>query len=135
MPLHHACNIYCMRTAERIEHNSYPEPHVLAKMCVDAADDKKASDIITLDVSKLTSYTDMFVICSAPSERQVQAIVSNVVDVLREQGVRPLGVEGMGTSAWVLLDLGSVIFHCFSDSAREYYDLEGLWIDAERVNF
>jgi|SRR5579871_1114498 len=107
----------------------------VAKLCAQASDDKKASNIVILDIAKLTSFSDYFVICSAPSDRQVQAIIRNVEDELRSHGIRPLGIEGMNTSSWVLLDLGSVIFHCFSDSAREYYDLEGFWIDADRIEF
>ena len=109
------------------------EPVDIAKQCALAADEKKASDIIILDVSQLTSFADYFVICSAPSERQVQAIVNNVQDVLRQAQVRPIGVEGLETSSWVLADFGDVIFHCFTDAAREYYDLEGSWIDAPRI--
>lgn len=105
----------------------------LAKMCKVAAEDKKASDIVIIEVGSLTSYADYFVICSAPSERQVQAIVRNVETTLRNEGVRPLGIEGLDSSTWVLIDMGDVIFHCFTDSAREYYDLEGFWIDAPRV--
>lgn len=105
----------------------------IAKICAGAADDKKANNIIILDVAKLTSFTDYFVICSAPSERQVQAIVRNVEDTLLERNIRPLGIEGLQTSSWVLIDCGDVVFHCFTDSAREYYDLEGFWIDADRI--
>jgi ribosome-associated protein len=105
-----------------------------AKICAAAADDKKAGDIIILDIAKLTSFADYFVICSAPSDRQVQAIVRNVEDELRKVGIKPMSVEGLETSSWVLLDIGDVIFHCFTDSAREYYDLEGCWIDAERID-
>ena len=108
-------------------------PLSIAQKCAAAADDKKASDIVVLDVAKLTSFADYFVICSAPSERQVGAIVHNIEDVMREHGVRPLGVEGMETCSWVLLDFGDVIVHCFTDAAREYYDLEGFWIDAPKV--
>lgn len=107
----------------------------IARECAKAAEDKKATDIIILEVSALTSFTDYFVICSAPSERQVQAIVRNVQDTLRESQIRPLGVEGMESSAWVLLDYGDVVFHCFTDAAREYYKLEGFWTEAVRIDF
>ncbi len=123
------------RTATRKLIETELSPLDIAKLCASAADDKKAGDIIILDVSKLTSFADYFVICSAPSDRQVQAIVNNVQDVLREQNTRAIGIEGMETSSWVLADFGDVIFHCFTDAAREYYDLEGFWIDAPRVSF
>lgn len=111
-----------------------PEALNIAKICASAADDKKASDIIILNIAKLTSFADYFVICSAPSERQVQAIVRNVEDELRKADIKPMSVEGLQTSSWVLLDIGDVIFHCFTDSARGYYDLEGCWPDAERIS-
>lgn len=107
----------------------------LARKCAVAADDKKASDVVILDVSQLTSFADYFIVCSAPSERQVQAIVSNVEDAMRESGFKPIGVEGLETCSWVLVDFGDFIFHCFTDAAREYYDLEGFWIDAPKIDF
>lgn len=119
------------KTIEKLDHK--PDGKAIAKICYLAAADKKASDIVTLELGPLTSITDYFVICSAPSERQVQAIVRNVEDELRKAGVKPIGLEGLQTSAWVLIDLGDVVFHCFTNSAREYYDLEGFWIDAKRI--
>ena len=111
-----------------------PDALEIAKIAAAAADGKKASDIAILHVSKLTSYTDYFVICSAPSERQVQAIVRNIQDELKGSKVRPLSVEGLETSSWVLIDYGDVVVHCFTEDAREYYDLEGFWIDAEKID-
>ncbi len=124
-----------IKTAEKINEDLDIEIDGVnvAKLCARAADDKKASNIVILDIANLTSFSDYFVICSAPSERQVQAIIRNVEDELKSRGLRPMGIEGMNTSSWVLLDLGNVVFHCFTDSAREYYDLEGFWIDAERI--
>lgn len=105
----------------------------IAKACAKAADDKKAGNLVILDVRKLTSFADFFVICSAPSDRQVSAIAGNVEDELRKCGVKAIGVEGLETCSWVLADFGDVIFHCFTDAARDYYDLEGFWIDAPRI--
>ena len=110
-------------------------PLEIARLCARAADDKKASDIIILDVSTLTSFTDYFVICSAPSERQVQAIVRNVQDDLRQAGCKPAGIEGLESSSWVLIDFDDVVFHCFTDAARDYYKLESFWPQAERIDF
>jgi ribosome-associated protein len=107
----------------------------VAKICANAASDKKATNVVVLDVHELTAVADYFVVASAPSDRQVQAIVRNVEDSLRDQGVRATSVEGLKTSSWVLLDFGDVIFHCFTESAREYYDLEGFWIDAPRIDW
>jgi len=107
----------------------------LARICAKAASDKKATDIQILDVSKLTSFADYFVICSAPSERQVQAIVRNAQDEARMVNIKANSVEGLESSSWVLLDFGDVIFHCFTDSAREYYKLESFWTEAARIDF
>lgn len=107
----------------------------IATLIAKAADDKKAVDVVILDVHNLTSVADYFVVASAPSDRQVQAIIRNVEDALREHGVRATSIEGLKTSSWVLLDFGDVIFHCFTESAREYYDLEGFWIDAPRISW
>lgn len=101
--------------------------------CAALALDKKATDPVVLAVADLTSFADFFLIASAPSERQVAAIASHIEDTMRKAGVRPLSVEGKSTGAWVLLDFGDFVVHLFHDSAREYYDLEGFWADAERV--
>lgn len=129
--------IMTTNTAVKSKEEIFAEPEAIkiAQICAEAASDKKASNISILDVARLTSFTDVIVVCSAPSERQVQAIVRNVEDALIKRNVRPLGVEGLETSSWVLMDYGDVIFHCFTDSAREYYDLEGFWIDAKRIEF
>jgi ribosome-associated protein len=111
------------------------KPLDIARKAALAAADKKASDIQILDIGELTSFADYFVICSAPSERQVQAIVRNVQDSLSALGIKANGVEGLANSNWVLIDYGDIVFHCFSESARQYYDLEGFWIDAKRISF
>jgi ribosome-associated protein len=105
----------------------------IAQKCAFWALEKKAEGVLILDVSKLTSFADYFVICSAPSERQVQAIARNVDDEFRALGKKPLGLEGVDEGHWVLADYGDVIFHAFLDSARQYYDLEGFWADAPRI--
>lgn len=105
-----------------------------ARLCAACALDKKAEDVLILDVSSLTSYADYFVICSALSERQVSAVTSHVQEQMKKSGATTIGFEGVGASEWVLLDFGDVIFHCFTEGAREYYDLEGLWIDAKKID-
>lgn len=124
-----------LKSASNTDEQVALSPLKIAERCARAADDKKANDIIILDVGKLTSFADHFIICSAPSERQVQAIVKNVQDELSAVNIKALGVEGMESASWVLLDYGDVVFHCFTDAAREYYDLEGFWIDADRLPF
>lgn len=111
------------------------DPLALAKLCAKASDDKKAQDIVILDISKLTSFTDYFVICSAPSERQVRSIAKHVEEEAKIHGSAPLSVEGLETSSWVLIDFGDVVFHCFSESARQYYNLEGFWQKAPKIDF
>ena len=105
----------------------------LAHRIVEIASDKKGNDILMLRTAELTSMADFFVICSGRSDRQVAALSGAIVDELREEGIRPMGVEGRETSRWVLLDFGSVIVHVFAPEEREYYGLERLWGKATQV--
>jgi ribosome-associated protein len=105
----------------------------IARMIVDAAEDKKAADIVLLDVSELTSMADYFVICSGGSERQLGAIGDGVAEKLRAEGVRPIGREGGSNSHWTLLDFGAVIVHIFAPLERDYYQLERHWSKAKTV--
>lgn len=86
-----------------------------------------------LEVKKLSSFTDYFVICSGNSDRQVQAIAGHIEEKLKEGNVRPLSVEGKREGRWVLLDYGDVVIHVFYQPVREFYDLERLWSDAPRI--
>lgn len=86
--------------------------------------------MLVINIKKLSSVTDYLVICSAESERQVQAIARNIEDGLRERKEKPLGVEGIDSGRWVLMDYVDVVVHVFLDSVRSYYDLEGLWAEA-----
>lgn len=94
---------------------------------------KLAEDALLLDVRPVSDISDYFVICSAGSERQVQAIHEEVLAKLREAGVRPLHSEGAAASGWILMDYGSVILHIFSQSIRRYYNLEQLWSEARTI--
>ena len=105
----------------------------MARRVVDVAADKKASDVILLQVSALTSLADYFVICSGGSERQIDAIADAIVEGLRAEGIRPIGREGAAASHWVLLDYGSVIVHAFTPPERDYYQLERHWSGARTV--
>jgi ribosome-associated protein len=98
-----------------------------------AASDKKALDLVVLDLREIASFTDYFVIASGTNVRQVQAIADEVVEQLKKQGTRALRVEGYSTAEWVLVDYGDFILHVFEDKARKFYDLERLWRDAARV--
>ena len=101
--------------------------------CARAALDKKAVDLVVLDVGALTSIADYLVICTGKSDRQVQAIAQAIDAELREQGERPVAIEGMSRGQWVLIDCGDVIVHVFYKPVREFYDLERLWEHAPRV--
>jgi len=105
----------------------------LAHRIVEIASDKKGSDIVMLRTAELTTMADFFVIASGRSDRQVQALAGAIVDELRDDGIRPLGIEGQASSRWVLLDFGSVIVHVFAPEEREYYGLERLWSKAAQV--
>ncbi|HET8571379.1 MAG TPA: ribosome silencing factor [Candidatus Limnocylindria bacterium] len=109
------------------------EPGELAHRIVDLASDKKGVDIVMLRTAELTTMADYFVICSGRSDRQVQALAGAIVDTLREEGVRPIGVEGQSSSRWILVDYGSVIVHVFAPEERAYYGLERLWSNAAQV--
>lgn len=101
------------------------------RLAVAAALDKKATNLDVLAVAELTSIADYFVLCSAGSERQAQAIADNVLDRLKqEMGVKPLLVEGTTPGRWVLLDFGDFIVHIFTEEVRRFYGLERLWGDA-----
>ena len=102
--------------------------------CAQAALEKKAFDITILELKKASSLTDYFLICSGRSDRQVQAIAQSIEEKMGEQGIRPLGEEGIREGRWVLMDYDDVVIHIFYDQLRRYYDLEGLWIEAPRIN-
>jgi ribosome-associated protein len=109
------------------------DPGDLAHRIVEVASDKKASDVVLLRTAEVTTMADYFVICSGRSDRQVQVLGHAIVDELRKEGIRPLGVEGRGTARWILLDYGSVIVHVFAPDEREYYGLERFWSNATQV--
>ena len=99
-----------------------------------AAADKKAFQIVGLEVADLSSYTDNILICSGASDRQVAAIADAVQRELREVGRRPLHVEGERRADWVLLDYGEFVVHVFTEERRSYYGLDGLWGDAQKLD-
>ncbi|MBW2589876.1 MAG: ribosome silencing factor [Deltaproteobacteria bacterium] len=100
---------------------------------VKAALGRKALGLVVLDVRDLTSVADAFIICSGRSNRQVTAIAEFIQIELKKAGIKPLSVEGKKEGLWVLLDYGHVIIHVFYESVRNFYDLEGLWVDAKRI--
>jgi ribosome-associated protein len=97
---------------------------------VDALDDKRAKDVVVLDLAPLTVSVDCFVIATGESQPQIEALEDAVRSTMKERGRLPRGVEAP-SSRWVLLDYGGVVVHVMSPDAREFYDIEGLWADAE----
>ena len=105
----------------------------IALLAADAADDKKAEEIEILNVQGLTVIADYFVICSANSDQQVRAIARAIDEKLSEKGIEPKKMAGMNDAKWVLIDYADIIVHVFHKREREYYDLERLWSDAEKI--
>ena len=98
-----------------------------------ALEDAKAQDIAVLDVRQISDFTDYMVIATGTSNRHVQSTADKVADALREHGRRPVGVEGKQIGDWVLLDFGDVVVHVMREQTRDFYNLEKLWSDANRV--
>lgn len=110
------------------------DPEKTARLCAAAAADKKAGDIVLLDMRGVSDFTDFFLICSGSSEPQLKAIASSIRERTRDElGVQPLAADGFPASQWVVIDYGDVICHLFLESKRGFYDLESLWSDARRV--
>jgi len=104
-------------------------------LCLQAAIEKKAVDPVLLEMKGISSITDYFLICSGKSDRQVQAIAQAIEKLLKKKGIQPLGQEGTSGGKWILMDYADVIVHIFLEPVRKFYDLEGLWIDASRIDF
>lgn len=104
-----------------------PEASELAQEIIDLLSDKQAEDIVLLDISQVSSFADAFVIASANSARQLNALIQTVDEDLDKRFPRPRHVEGTAESGWVLLDFGDVVVHLFSPPERAFYNLEGLW--------
>lgn len=105
-----------------------------AKLCIRLIKERKAIDPVLFEVGKLTSITDYFLIASGNSSRQIQALTHHVRGKMREEGFRVYGIEGEEEGHWVLMDYGDILIHLFYEPFRSFYDLEGLWVDAPRVN-
>ena len=99
----------------------------LKELVVEALNELKGNDIISMEVTDLTSVTDHMIIACGTSNRHVKSLADNVIDKCKKQGVRPLGTEGVDKSEWVLVDLGDVVAHIMLPATRQFYDLERLW--------
>lgn len=106
----------------------------ILKIVVNAADDKKASDLVLLDISKIASFARYFFICTGDSSRQMQAVADEIEKRLKAAGIRPSHVEGYQNSEWILMDYLDLVVHIFSRNARAFYDLERLWRDGKRLD-
>ena len=100
---------------------------------IKAVSDKKAYNIVSLDIQNLTSIADTFILCSGSSSRQVTAIAESIIFDLKKHGVMPLSREGLKEGHWIIIDYGHVIIHVFYEPVREFYNLESLWADAEKI--
>jgi ribosome-associated protein len=109
------------------------DTQIRVREAVAAAEDRKAIDLKVLHLARISDFTDYFIICSGTSERQVQAIANGIEERLREDGARPLHIEGYNRGQWVLLDYGDLVIHVFDGQTRGFYALERLWADAPDV--
>lgn len=105
-----------------------------ATAIVDAALDRKAEDIVVLDMRELSSFAETFIIATGNSDRHVRSIADSVTEAMAKRGEKPLGVEGYEEGRWILIDLDDVIVHVFQDEVRKHYDLERLWSDAPHMD-
>ena len=104
------------------------------KIALKAVDDKKALDVTVLDISRISSFANYFLVCSGDSSRQIQAIADEVEEKLRIGGLRPSHIEGYSNAEWILMDYTDMVVHIFSKKARAYYDLERLWRDGKHMD-
>ncbi len=122
--------MYKQEIKERVNKiNKFPEE---VQYIVDALDDKRAKDIVVLDLQEVSESLEYFIIASGESSLQINALEQNVKEHLRENGYRVNGIEGP-SQKWILMDYGFTVVHIMSPEAREFYDLEGLWADAESL--
>jgi ribosome-associated protein len=104
------------------------------KIAINAADEKKAYDLVALDISEIASFASYFLFCTGDSSRQIQAIADEVGQQLKESGIKPAHVEGYKNAEWILMDYMDLVIHIFSKNARAYYDLERLWRDGKKLD-
>lgn len=109
------------------------QPSKLLELALKAVEDKKAMNVVALDLRNVSPISDFFIVCHGNSDVQVQAIATEVRNVVHKAGGVIKGIEGMDSARWVLLDLGDVIVHIFHRDEREYYNIERLWSDAKVV--
>ena len=112
------------------------EPKEIANQIAHALDEKQGREIVILDVEDIVGYTSYFIVVSGRSDRQVQALVEHVRRTMKDDfDIYPRGVEGVESGRWALIDFGDAVVHVFREDERNFYDLEGLWCDAPRVDY
>lgn len=107
--------------------------HIKISVFIDLLEDKKAKNIKVIDIRRLTTIAQYFIIVSGTSTTHIKTLADNLVDKLAENGIKPLRIEGYNYARWILMDFGDVIVHIFHEEDREYYGLERLWQDGEFV--
>ena len=110
-----------------------PDSRSRALLCINAALEKKAKDLVVLNVKELSAFADYFLICSGTSDRQLRAVAAAIQENLKMAGIAPLGIEGEAAGQWILMDYDDVIIHIFLETVRSFYDLERLWSEAPRM--
>jgi ribosome-associated protein len=124
---------YAARTDGSNTHNAQSRSEELVQNVIEIAEEKKAHNVVALDVRELTVLTDYFVLASADNETAIRSLSNAVVERLAQKGFKnPWHVEGTAGGGWIVLDYAYAVVHIFHDSTREFYDLEGLWGDAPR---
>jgi ribosome-associated protein len=121
------------RGSRAVSAGALPPSRDVAIAAARAAAEKQATNIVVLDVHEIIVITDLFVICSAATQRQVRAVIDAVEEALRALGTKPIRREGEPDAGWWLLDYFDVVIHVFGEEERAYYDLERLWSDAPKV--
>ena len=111
-----------------------PDSRKRALRCVNAALEKKAKELVILNVKEISAFADYFIICSGTSDRQVRAVAAAIQENLKTAEILPLGIEGESAGQWVLMDYDDVIIHIFLEPIRPFYDLERLWSEAPRMD-
>ena len=124
---------YTIIRERRIWKENNLDPGEIARLAVDVGSEKQAEDIVLLDIHRLTGFADYFVIMSAASRRQLDALKEDIAKAMKVSGVSPHHIEGTSASGWILLDYSDVIIHLFGSEEREYYRLEQMWIGAAQV--
>jgi ribosome-associated protein len=123
------------KTTPKAAKTATPKLPKVVAAAIEAAQDKKATGVVVLDLKKAGAFTDYFVICSAANPRQVQAIADSVEEALKAHKQRPSLVEGYARAEWILLDYFDFVVHVFSKHARDFYGLDRLWGSATRIEY